>query len=280
MTISLSFFIIISLSTGLSSFEKSYSHDFSPAENVHFLTVMDIIKIESELAVNSTGNNNNNKNQSSAQIHANNAVIVYDPNTKEEIAERNEKIAKELESILNQLLEEVKSQTNKTQLYFTVEAIDSILEEAITTRIKEEQINNSTIQTLIFSNLVNTALQKYGVAFNVGIDLRNTSNMYELEATHDNFVNNHFDLLNFSSYESALGFSQISLSKYYNDISTTSVLLSEQNNKTITNQNYLKKLENGLKELIDSIKNKENPMKVMEIVYAKIYPNLQFLQSK
>ncbi|HJT84166.1 MAG TPA: hypothetical protein VJ697_06765 [Nitrososphaeraceae archaeon] len=100
---------MISLSTGLSSFEKSYAHDFSPAESVHFLTVMDIIKVESELVVNSTANNNNNKNQSSAQIHANNAVIVYDPNTKEEIAERNEKIAKELEKILNQLLDKLRA---------------------------------------------------------------------------------------------------------------------------------------------------------------------------
>ncbi|HEX5185390.1 MAG TPA: hypothetical protein VFV86_00745, partial [Nitrososphaeraceae archaeon] len=191
--------------------------------------------------------------------------------------ERNERIAKELESTLNQLLEEVKSHIDKTQIYFTVEAIDSILEEAITNRIDKEQISNSTIQALVFSNLVNIALQKYSVAFNVGIDLRNLSNVHKLESTRDNVINNHIDLLNFSSYESALGFSKTALSKYYKDISTISAPLSEQNNNTIPIPNYHKKLENGLIEFNNAIKNKENPIKVMEIVHTQIHPNLQFL---
>lgn len=245
MTISL-FFIIISAIIGLPSFEKSYAHDFSSAESIHFLTVMDIIKVETGLVTNSTVDNNNSKNQSSAQIHANNTLIVYDSHTKEEIAEQNERIAKELESTLNQLLEEVRSHLDKTQIYFTVEAIDSILEEAITNRIDKEQINNSTIEALVFSNLVSIALQKYNIAFNVGIDLRNLSNVHKLESTRDNVINNHIDLLNFSSYESALGFSHTALSKYYNDISimsTISAPLSEQNNNTIPIPNYYKNLK-------------------------------------
>jgi hypothetical protein len=83
-------------------------------------------------------------------------------------------------------------------------------------------------------------------------------------------------IVNFSSYESALGFSNNALDKYYNEISTVSPPLSEENNNTTT-QNYLKKLENGLLELNNAIKNKENAMKVMEIVHTQIHPNLQIL---
>ena len=70
--------------------------------------------------------------------------------------------------------------------------------------------------------------------------------MHKLESTRDNVINNHIDLLNFSSYESALGFSHTALSKYYNDISimsTISAPLSEQNNNTIPIPNYYKNLK-------------------------------------
>ena len=52
--------------------------------------------------------------------------------------------------------------------------------------------------------------------------------------------------------------------------------MSEENNTT-NSQNYLKKLENGLIEFNNAIKNKENPIKVMEIVHTQIHPNLQIL---
>src|SRR5918995_3596915 len=147
IAILLTSFTIIIGSANLLSFQNSFAHNFSPDESAHFLTLVDKIKVESELAANSTGNNN----QSSAQLHANNALLNYDSHTQDEIAERNERIANELEDTLNQLLEEVNSQTDKSQLDNTVETINAILEEAITTRIDEEQLNNSTIQALVFA---------------------------------------------------------------------------------------------------------------------------------
>ena len=113
ITILLTSFTIIIGSVNLFSFQNSFAHNFSPDESAHFLTIVDKIKVESELAANNTGNN------SSAQLHANNALLNYDSHTKEEIAEQNERIAKELESTLNQLLEEVRSHLDKnTNLFY------------------------------------------------------------------------------------------------------------------------------------------------------------------
>jgi hypothetical protein len=286
IAILLTSFTIIIGSVNLLSFENSFAHNFSPDESAHFLTLVDKIKIESELAANITGNNNNNLN--SAQLHANNALLNYDSHTKDEIAERNERIANELEDALNQLLEEVKSQTDQSQLNDTVETIAAILEEATSTRIDEEQLNNSTIQALVFASIVDTALQNYGDAYNVGFDLTNMSNMIKKTTTNDTTTTNGHtthgstnasmpsNIVNVTNYESALGFSNNALDKYYNDIDTDSLSLSEENNNT-THQNYLKKLENGIIEFNNAIKNKENPMKVMEIVHTQIHPNLQIL---
>jgi hypothetical protein len=281
ITILLTSFTIIIGSVNLFSFQNSFAHNFSPDESAHFLTIVDKIKVESELAANNTGNNN-----SSAQLHANNALLNYDSHTKDELGERNERIANELDDTLNQLLEE--SQTDQSQLTDTAETIAAILDEAISARIDVEQVNNSTIQALVLASIVDTALQNYGDAYHVGFDLTNMSNLNKETSTNETTTSNghtdhtstntsiHSDIVNHTNYESALAFSNTALEKYKNDIATDSLPISEENN-TIKSQNYLKKLENGLTEFNNAIKNKENPMKVMEIVHTQIHPNLQIL---
>ena len=281
ITILLTSFTIIIGSVNLFSFQNSFAHNFSPDESAHFLTIVDKIKVESELAANNTGNNN-----SSAQLHANNALLNYDSHTKDELGEQNERIANELDDTLNQLLEE--SQTDQSQLTDTAETIAAILDEAISARIDVEQVNNSTIQALVLASIVDTALQNYGDAYHVGFDLTNMSNLNKETSTNETTTTNghtdhtstntsiHSDIVNHTNYESALAFSNTALEKYKNDIATDSLPISEENN-TINSQNYLKKLENGLTEFNNAIKNKENPMKVMEIVHTQIHPNLQIL---
>lgn len=48
-----------------------------------------------------------------------------------------------------------------------VNDIDSILEEAVTTRIEQEQRNNATIQALALVDLTNMILEEYGNAYAV-----------------------------------------------------------------------------------------------------------------
>ena len=83
-------------------------------------------------------------------------------------------------------------------------------------------------------------------------------------------ITDHMNIVNFSSYESALSFADYALKKFNSEIKIS----IPNNNKT---QNYLKQLEYGLLEFNTAITNKENPMKVMEVVHTKIQPNLQIL---
>ena len=141
---------------------------------------------------------------------------------------------------------------------------------------------------MVLASIVDTALQNYGDAYHVGFDLTNMSNLNKETSTNETTTSNghtdhtstntsiHSDIVNHTNYESALAFSNTALEKYKNDIATDSLPISEENN-TINSQNYLKKLENGLVEFNIAIKNKEDPMKVMEIVHTKIHPNLQIL---
>src|SRR5215211_7159010 len=252
------------------SFENSFAHNFSPDESAEFLTIVDKIKVESAIVANSSANNN----QSSAISHAQYALNTYDSHTNHELSERNERIATELNNTLNQLQDQVETSsssiTDKSQINQTLETINAILDEAVSVRIDDDQLNNSTIQALVFADIVNNALQSYGSAFDIGIDLTNisnlntTSNENENENnTVDNKHSNHelqnitdqMNIVNFSSYESALSFADYALKKFNSEVKTS----IPNNNKT---QNYLEQLEKGLLEFNTAIKNKENPMKV------------------
>ena len=266
--------IILSL-----SFENSFAHDFSPDESAEFLTIVDKIKVESAIVANSSANND----QSSSISHTQYALNTYDSHTNHELSERNERIATELNNTLNQLQDQVETSSiiDKSQINQTVETINAILDEAVSVRIDDDQLNNSTIQALVFADIVNTALQSYGSAFGIGIDLTNMSNLNTtsnenntVDNKHSNHelqnITDHTNIINFSSYESALSFADYALKKFNSEIKIS----IPNNNKT---QNYLKKLENGLLEFNTAITNKENPMKVMDVVHTKIQPNLQII---
>src|SRR5687767_1175254 len=224
ITILLTAFAITCGGVGSLVIENSFAHNFSPDESAHFLTIVDIIKIESSLATNSTGNDN----QSSAIKHAEYALNNYDSHTNKELTEKNERVANELNSTLHQLLDQVQSSSDKAQISQTVNTINEILEEATSVRIDQDQLNNSTIQALVFANLVNSALQSYGTAFNIGIDLTNMSNMHAEEESMENnslpkednnhqlknVTNNLMNIVNFSSYESAVSFADCTLKKF------------------------------------------------------------------
>ena len=92
--------IILSL-----SFENSFALNFSPDESAEFLTIVDKIKIESAIVVNSSSNNK----QNSAISHAQNDLNTYDSHTNHELSERNERIATELNNTLNQLQDQVET---------------------------------------------------------------------------------------------------------------------------------------------------------------------------
>ena len=266
---------------GSLSFENSFAHNFSLDESAEFLTVVDKIKVESAIVANSSANNN----QSSALSHAQYALNTYDSHTNHELSEKNERIATELNNTLNQLQDQVKVSSNidQSQINQIVETITAILDEAISVRIDGDQLNNSTIQALVFADIVNAALQSYGTAFDIGIDLTNMSNINSTLLIRNNSSNNlhnshelqdtpkHMSIVNFSSYESALSFADYALKKFNNDIKTS---IQKNNTKT---QNYLEQLETGLLEFNTAIKNHENPMEVMKIVHTKIHPNLQIL---
>ena len=241
-----------------------YGHDFVPDESALFLSLMD--KLKAELGLVET--NLANGNVSLAEEHATRAVgilnskdPVNDITWKEEIAERNARIAGELVSAVSALdnMNMSNGVTNQS-----ISDVDAVIDEAITSRIDAEQRENATIQATALGDIINTLLNSYGYAFSVGFDMGNMSQMASgMEGASSN---KSYSLVNVTDYQSAQA-----LARMASDIFNTELknLASTNNTESVT------KLEAALEQLSNLIDNKSSPIEVMTLGHTQIHPNLQ-----
>jgi uncharacterized protein (UPF0333 family) len=270
---SLSFaFIVLIYLIGISyTFEsRVYGHDFVPNESASFLSLMN--QLETELGLVQT--NLVNGSVSLVEEHTARAVGLLnskDPinniTWKEEIAERNERIAEELVSAVSALENMNMSSSSSSPFGETnqsVSNIDAIIEEAIASRIDREQRENATIQATALGDIINTLLGYYGNAFGVGFDMENMSQMASgMEGASSN---KSYSLVNVTDYQTAQALAKKVLEIFNNDLKDLA-----STNKT----DSAIKLEEGLKQLSKLIDNKSSPIEVMMIGHTQVHPNLQ-----
>ena len=137
-----------------------YGHNFAGDESATFLALMDQIQTEMDLINTNLVANN----QPLAKEHLNNIDELYTKNIKKEIAERNERIANEITSVINET--KIAIEKNNQDIFSSVENFNDIIEEAISVRIDPDAMTNSTIHALHFANLINSIDLSYADALN------------------------------------------------------------------------------------------------------------------
>jgi hypothetical protein len=136
-----------------------YAHTFSTDESASFLALVERIRIEAHLAMNSTSIAN------VALKHASLASDLLDANATREIKERNERLGTGLPIALHDL--EALTATSLVDIEAIrqkVDQIDSLLGEAVSVRIERDHLDNGTTAALSFALLVNSASEHYGKA--------------------------------------------------------------------------------------------------------------------
>ena len=182
--------------------QKVYAHMFTTDETASFLAFADQLQVESELVQTNLASNN----LSLAQKHANKATSLLTPSIIVEIAEKNQKIADDLSTAVDDL-QRITSSSEKQQqrVKQLVSDTNAAVTEAVTI-IEQEQGDssnflekgidfligifggssekvdtnvdkNGTIQSLAFADLVDSVLINYGNAYAVDFDMTNMSNM-------------------------------------------------------------------------------------------------------
>ena len=120
--------------------QNVYAHIFTTDDTASFLSFVDQLQVESELVQTNLINNN----LSLAQKHANKAASLLSPSIIVEIAEKNQKVADDLTTAVDDL-QKITSSSDKQQQMVNqlVSQINTTLGEAVTIRIEQEQEDSS-----------------------------------------------------------------------------------------------------------------------------------------
>jgi hypothetical protein len=197
--------------------QNVYAHIFTTDDTASFLSFVDQLQVESELVQTNLVNNS----LSLAQKHANKAASLLSPSIIVEIAEKNQKVADDLTTAVDDLQKITSSSDKQRQMVNQlVSQINTTLGEAVTIRIEQEQREdsssflekgieflrgifggggssekadnridrNTTIQPLAFADLVDSLLINYGNAYAVDFDMTNMSNMAMMSGNSSSMV--------------------------------------------------------------------------------------------
>jgi hypothetical protein len=267
---------------------KIYGHNFAGDESASFLALMD--QIQTEMGLINTNLIDNN--QSLAKDHLKQIKELYTKNIKKEIAERNERIANEISSIIN----ETGIAIEKNQdLNDSVKNFNDVLAEALSVRIDSDALTNATINALHFANLINSIDQSYAnsigtepmnmSAMNMGNNSsmshgNNTNTMHNMKMNHGDSMtsmtnmNKHTDnnpnttdnitISNMASYQTAKELTNNAIDLFNSTIKQNIPSNAMENAKAI---------ESSLHQLKNLIESKASYNKIMGIIHGTIQTN-------
>src|SRR6476660_118907 len=293
----------------IAAFPSTYGHTFSQNENSLFLTR--VAQAHSQLnlienlvlngtsntaATNNNSNNNSNNNAKSVQAHVMQTIALLnekDPvnnfTWSQEIAEKNQRVAKDLARELNDLKTSLSQDTpttainnkpslsnNSSVIQDKIDKLGGLLDEAISARVNKDAVNNSTNQALVLANIGNEIFYSYGQA--LGFPYPKLANMVatmKLNVNSNNNSNNKIpamankvNIANESQYQNAKAYvkqAQEIVSKYLKSPA------SNNKNAAPDIQLQLNKVISQLKMTID---NKGSFSTVMHLIYIQLHPRL------
>ncbi len=274
---------------------QAYAHTFSGDESASFLALAESIRTELQLVQSNLASN-----ASVAEEHAAHAHEHLDNHTVGEIAERNERLGRDLPAALEDLQLSLENGTAAEQVSAQVQNINDLLAETVTVRVDSAQLNNSTVWALVIANMADGALEHYKAAY--GIETNETSGGHahgnesgsNMTTTHDNESvtmtastnetttaeddhgnmtrndgannNNSTEVINEVEYQTAQGLANRTIQLFNDQVRE---LAPGNATEAVAN------LEAGLQNLKQAIDNREMPTDVEVILHTEVDPNLQ-----
>lgn len=145
-----------------------------------------------------------------------------------------------------------------------IKSIDDISDSENEFDINSRQFDNSTVNALLFANLIDEVLINYGTSF--GIFPSVMTNMSYLSSSLINTVDKSDSIIDSDKYMMSQEYAKRSWEIYNFDLRIF---------ETNDNKNSLRILGKSLMNLVSLIDNKTDPLKIMGIVHTEIHPNLQ-----
>lgn len=295
--------------------QQIFGHNFAGDESASFLALMDQMKIEMNLIntnLIANNNNNNNNNQSLiAKDHLNKINDeLYTEKIKKEIAERNERIANEISSIINEASIAIGKEQEKDNqdTSVLVKNFNDVIEEAVSVRIDPDAMTNATVHALRFADLINSIDISYATALgtkpmnmsamnmatagdnmshsNNSKSDNNTTTMSSINMDHRASSSNSNSMANMSkntvnnsnAAESPTIISNITSYQTAKELTNVAIDLFNSTIKQNIPSNATENanaIESGLQELKGMIESKNPYDKVMGVIHGIIQTNTQ-----
>jgi hypothetical protein len=252
-------FIMVLMTSIMLNINSVFGHNFKSDESAEFLTFIDKLKAELQLVLANIQNNDIDL----AKKHSIIANDLYWLSFQEEIAEKNKRIATNLKNSLSALQNSsFKTNSDIDKINTTIKDIEDIIAESISIRINPEHINNSTIQMLRLTNLLNAIDIYYTKGVNTS-----TSNL-----RNANYFYNNSEIINYKNLsQQNYTLAAIEDPAYYQSASElaqyTEKLFDTKLKKYLLNdETKIDHIHDNLENLKNSIKSKLNYEKIAHII--------------
>jgi hypothetical protein len=265
-----------------------YAHEFSGDESASFLALVESIKVQLQLVESNLASN-----VTLAQEHAIDANEHLDNHTIEEIAERNERLSRDLPATLEDLQNSV-TNSSAQEIQTKIQNITDLLGETVSARINSEQMGNSTVWALVIANLADSVVGDYGSAYGIqteedhdegsgNLTHNNTEILTETASAEENTTQEEIgnNISNMTTDVNATAENQtiVSIADYQSAqalATRTQQLFSEQVKQLApaNSTEFIADVEAGLARLKQAIDNKEPFTNVEVILHSEVHPNL------
>ncbi len=134
-----------------------FGHTFSGDESASFLTIVEMMKIESQLAQKDLASN-----ATIAKEHAEHIGEHLTANNTKEINERNPRLATELNNTLSDFVKTFESaKPSESAVKDKASNLGDVISEVVSARIDKQQLDNVTVKALVVNDLVGETLEHY-----------------------------------------------------------------------------------------------------------------------
>lgn len=249
--------LILLVGFNLNTSKPIFAHTFSGDESASFLSAVEMIKIDSQLAAEEVASN-----ISIAKDYAEHTTEHITANDTKEINERNPRLATELNNTLADFVNAFETGTpSQSEITDKVSNISDVLSEVVSARIDQEQLDNVTVKALVVNDLIGEGLAHYGNALGMEESEHEENEEHESASNEtENGSNETANIVNEADYESAKAAISRAIDMY-NEIKP-----SENINST--------ELGTSLTSLKDAIDSKTSFDQIDKIVDDKITPLL------
>jgi hypothetical protein len=149
--------LVLSLTLNSNTHNFIFGHTFSGGESATFLTKVEMMKIESQLAQKDLASNATN-----AKEHADHTTEHITANDTKEINERNPRLATELNNTLSDFVKTFESQSpSESAVKDKLSGLSDVISEVVSARIDKQQLDNVTVKAQVVNDLVGEGLEHY-----------------------------------------------------------------------------------------------------------------------